>query len=86
MAEPWLSSDDTAAHLGITKGTVYSGIDGKATPAHTVGRLWKFPASEIDAWVRAGAAIGDAEPWIASSVVGGHAYSDGDEADEEGWG
>ena len=52
MAEPWLSADDIAAHLGITKDTVYTWIAEKAMPAHKVGRLWKFQASEIDDWVR----------------------------------
>jgi predicted DNA-binding transcriptional regulator AlpA len=30
-------------------------------PAHKVGRLWKFQASEIDEWVRSGSAasLGD---------------------------
>lgn len=61
MAEPWLSADDIAAHLGITKDTVYTWIAEKAMPAHKVGRLWKFQASEIDDWVRAGAAASDRE-------------------------
>ena len=59
MAEPWLSADDIAAHLGVTKDTVYTWIAEKAMPAHKVGRLWKFQASEIDDWVRAGAAASD---------------------------
>ncbi|MGL5247411.1 MAG: helix-turn-helix domain-containing protein [Brooklawnia sp.] len=44
MAEPWLSADDIAAHLGVTKDTVYTWIAEKAMPAHKVGRLWKFPS------------------------------------------
>ena len=32
MAEPWLSADDIAAHLGITKDTVYTWIAEKAMP------------------------------------------------------
>jgi excisionase family DNA binding protein len=56
VAEPWLSADDIAAHLGITKDTVYTWIADKAMPAHKVGRLWKFQANEIDDWVRRGAA------------------------------
>ena len=63
MAEPWLSADDIAAHLGITKDTVYTWIAEKAMPAHKVGRLWKFQASEIDDWVRAGAAASDHGRW-----------------------
>lgn len=54
MAEPWLSADDIAIHLGITKDTVYAWINHKRMPAHKVGRLWKFQASEVDEWVRGG--------------------------------
>lgn len=50
MSEPWLSADDIAAHLGVTKDTVYSWISDKAMPAHKLGRLWKFQASEVDEW------------------------------------
>ena len=57
VAEPWLSADDIAAHLGITKDTVYTWIAEKAMPAHKVGRLWKFQASEVDDWVRNGHAL-----------------------------
>jgi excisionase family DNA binding protein len=54
MSEPWLSADDIAEHLGVTKDTVYPWIAEKRMPAHKVGRLWKFQASEVDAWVRGG--------------------------------
>src|SRR5690625_890616 len=62
VAEQWLSADDIAAHLGVTKDTVYTWIAEKAMPAHKVGRLWKFQASEIDDWVRRGGAAGDDTP------------------------
>jgi excisionase family DNA binding protein len=39
VAEPWMSADDIAAHLGITKDTVYVWIAEKAMPAHKLGRL-----------------------------------------------
>ena len=59
MPEPWLSADDIASHLGVTKDTVYAWIAEKAMPAHKIGRLWKFQASEVDDWVRAGGATGE---------------------------
>lgn len=59
MAEPWLSAEEIAAHLGITKDTVYDWIAEKRMPAHRVGRLWKFQVSEIDEWVRSGGAAPD---------------------------
>lgn len=77
MAEPWLSADDIAAHLGVTKDTVYTWIAEKAMPAHKVGRLWKFQASEIDGWVRAGAASSSGEPPRSTRVsVSGRSYAD----------
>ncbi len=48
MPEPWLSAEEIAAHLGVTKDTVYSWIADKAMPAHKIGRRWKFQASEVD--------------------------------------
>lgn len=56
MTEAWLSVEDIAVHLGISKDTVYTWVANKGMPAHKVGRLWKFQASEIDDWVRAGGA------------------------------
>lgn len=54
MPEPWLSADDIADYLGVTKDTIYAWIADKAMPAHKVGRLWKFKTAEVDAWVRQG--------------------------------
>lgn len=56
MTESWLSADDIAGHLGVTKDTVYTWIAEKNMPAHKIGRLWKFQASEVDDWVRRGVA------------------------------
>lgn len=78
MPEPWLSADDIAAHLGITKDTVYTWIAEKDMPAHKMGRLWKFQTSEIDDWVRRGGAAGDSRrsSSASGSVVGGSPYAD----------
>lgn len=53
--EPWVSVDDLAQHLGVTKDSVYRWIDRKGLPARKVGKLWKFKLSEVDEWVRKGA-------------------------------
>ena len=52
--EPWVSLDDIAEHLGVSRDTVYRWIDDRGMPAHKVGRLWKFKVSEVDEWIRAG--------------------------------
>lgn len=56
MTEQWLSADEIASHLGVSKDTVYAWISTQNMPAHKVGRLWKFQASEVDEWVRQGGA------------------------------
>ncbi|WP_086992915.1 helix-turn-helix domain-containing protein [Agrococcus casei] len=56
MTEPWVSADEIAAHLSVSKDTVYVWINTRNMPAHKVGRLWKFQASEVDEWVRQGGA------------------------------
>lgn len=54
--EPWVSVDQIAEHLGVTRDSIYRWIDRKSLPAHRVGRLWKFQVSEVDDWVRSGGA------------------------------
>lgn len=56
MTEPWVSVEQVAEHLGVTRDSIYRWIDRKFLPAHRVGRLWKFKLSEVDEWVRAGGA------------------------------
>jgi excisionase family DNA binding protein len=54
MAEPWVSVDQVAEHLGVVKDSVYRWIEAKGLPAHRIGRLWKLKLSEVDDWIRAG--------------------------------
>jgi excisionase family DNA binding protein len=54
--ERWLSVEEIAAHLGISKETVYRWLEKRKIPAHRVGKLWKFRTSEVDQWVLGGGA------------------------------
>ena len=52
MSDRWLSVEEIAGHLGISRDTVYTWVNEKGMPAHKVGKLWKFTKDEVDAWVR----------------------------------
>lgn len=56
MPGRWLSVEEIAEYLGVSKDTVYEWISRRELPAHRVGRFWKFKADEIDSWVRTGKA------------------------------
>lgn len=56
QAEPWSSVEEIAKHLGVSKETIYRWLRREAIPAHRIGKLWKFKASEVDKWVQAGGA------------------------------
>ena len=71
-SERWLSVDEIAAYLGVKRDTIYKWIDRRSMPAHKVGRLWKFKASQIDEWVHAGKAgdgIEEAEATVGNIVT-----------------
>ncbi|BCB28226.1 transcriptional regulator [Sulfurimicrobium lacus] len=56
MSERWLSVEEIAAYLGVSKDTIYAWISKKSMPARRIGRFWKFKADEIDEWVHSGGA------------------------------
>ena len=55
-AEPWLSVDDVAAHVGASRVAIYRWIDESGPPASKVGGLWKPRLSDVDKWVRSSGA------------------------------
>jgi excisionase family DNA binding protein len=56
MDDRWLSVEEIAEYLGVSKDTIYTWIDAKSMPAHRLGRLWKFKREEVDGWVTSGGA------------------------------
>lgn len=54
--ERWVTVDDVAAHLGVTRDSVYRWMSSKGLPAHQLGRRWRFRLTEVDEWVRSGKA------------------------------
>ena len=61
MDERWLSVEEIAEYLGVSKDTVYTWVSSKRMPGHRVGRFWKFKTAEVDEWVRQGGAAPDAD-------------------------
>lgn len=55
-SERWLSVEEIAQHLGVSKETVYRWLEKQKVPAHRIGKLWKFKPSEVDEWVISGGA------------------------------
>jgi len=58
MEDRWLSVEEIAHYLGISKDTVYTWINSKNMPAQKIGRLWKLKRDEVDEWIRSGGAHG----------------------------
>lgn len=73
--EKWSSMDIITDHLGVSRETVLQWISNRNMPAHKAGRLWKFKISEVDEWIRSGAAAETGES-DANVLNGGH--QDGD--------
>ena len=59
-AERWLSAEEIAAHLGVSKETIYRWLEKKdekrRIPVNRIRRLWKFKASEVDEWMKSNGA------------------------------
>ena len=55
-SERWLSVEEIAKHLGVSKETIYRWVEKGKIPSHKVGRQWKFKVSEVDEWVVSGGA------------------------------
>lgn len=54
--------EHVARQLGVSPDTVYREIVAKASPAHAVGRRWRFGLADVAAWVRRGGGWDDAAP------------------------
>jgi len=54
--QKWMPVADIADHLGVAAITIYRWLEKGQIPAHRVGRQWRFNQSEVDAWVKSGAA------------------------------
>lgn len=52
--EHWLSLEEIANHLGVSKETIRGWIKKGTIPNYKVGRQYKFKLSEVDTWIESG--------------------------------
>lgn len=52
--ESWVSLENIAGHLDVSKDTIRAWIKKDTIPYYKVGRQYKFRVSEVDAWVESG--------------------------------
>jgi excisionase family DNA binding protein len=69
MDDRWLSVDEVAVYLGVSKETVYTWVTGKGMPGYKVGRFWKFKREDVDQWVRAGGAASASDPDVVEGAT-----------------
>lgn len=70
MSDRWMSVEEIAGYLGVSKDTIYGWITKRDMPAHKVGRLWKLKSDEVDSWVRAGKASDENDEHAVSDATG----------------
>ena len=75
--EGWVSIAEVAAHLQVTKESIYRWVDAKGFPSRRVGRLLRFRLSEVDEWVKAGGDDSESSP--ASNTAKGETQRHGSE-------
>ncbi len=52
----WLSVEEIAEHLGVSKESIYRWLERGKIPAHRVGKQWRFQTEEVNEWIRRGEA------------------------------
>jgi len=50
----WLTLDQVADYLQMSKSSIYKIVQKGRIPAYKVGRQWRFKREEVDTWVEKG--------------------------------
>jgi excisionase family DNA binding protein len=61
VEDRWLSLEEIAMYLGISRDTACTWLSRRGLPGHRIGRLRKFKREEVDEWVGVGGAWEAAE-------------------------
>jgi excisionase family DNA binding protein len=52
MTDKWLTIDQIANYLQVSKEKIYKLCQQRRMPASKIGGQWRFDKREVDAWVR----------------------------------
>ena len=50
----WLTLTEAAEYLRMGKSTLYKLLREAKLPGYKAGKVWRFSATELDAWIKAG--------------------------------
>ena len=59
--EKWVSLEEIAEHMGLSKDTIRNYIKKQQIPYYRIGKQYKVKISEIDAWIESGKSASIAE-------------------------
>jgi len=62
MDERWLSVEEIAEHLGVSRDSIYAWVKQRGMPATRIGKFWKFKRSQVDEWAISGQAADAVSP------------------------
>lgn len=65
----WFTVEQIAAHLQVSKETIYRWLERGRIPAHRVGKQWRFQAAEVDEWVKRGEATENSRTMNAANEM-----------------
>jgi excisionase family DNA binding protein len=51
IQQRYLSLNDTALYLGLSRKTLYEWVERGEIPAYKLGRVWRFDRDEVDRFV-----------------------------------
>jgi excisionase family DNA binding protein len=53
-SSPWMSANECAAYLGLSRDSLYQAIRRRGLPASRIGRRLRFHKTFVDEWVTTG--------------------------------
>jgi excisionase family DNA binding protein len=67
-AEPWITVQTAAEHIGCARDRVYALVRQQAIPHEKDGRRLLFRRSDLDSYIRAGGAVREKYPGLRERV------------------